>query len=131
MDIRGRYTNPVYQYYFADPFVWKHRGEYFAVGTGPVGEKELVGETDFTSYQIGTMHLAFPLLRSPDLTHWKFSGGAVKVESELQGGTFWAPEVAYDGNRFYIYYSVAKSGLEHQLRVASSEEPTGPFVDEG
>ena len=41
------YRNPVYPHYFADPFVWKHGGEYFAVGTGPVGEKELVGETDF------------------------------------------------------------------------------------
>jgi GH43 family beta-xylosidase len=131
MEIRGKYRNPVYPFYFADPFVWKHEGEYYAVGTGPVGEKEVVGETDFTSYQMGTMHLAFPLLRSPDLVHWRFHGGAVKVEPEFQGGTFWAPEVAYNGEKFYIYYSVAKKGLEHQLRVASSAEPTGPFIDEG
>ena len=133
MDIRGKYKNPVYPYYFADPFVWKHDGEYYAVGTGPVGEKEIVGETDFTSYQMGDIHLAFPLLRSPDLVHWRFHSGAVKVEPEFQGGTFWAPEVAYDPatEKFYIYYSVAKTGIKHQLRVASSPEPTGPYIDEG
>ena len=30
------YTNPVYRSYFADPFVWQHKGEYYAVGTGPL-----------------------------------------------------------------------------------------------
>lgn len=133
MDIRGKYKNPVYPYYFADPFAWKYEGEYYAVGTGPVGEKEIVGETDFTSYQMGTIHLAFPLLRSPDLIHWRFHSGAIKVDPEFQGATFWAPEVAYDSasQKFYIYYSVAKRGIEHHLRAASSPEPTGPYIDEG
>ena len=30
------YTNPVYSGYFADPFVWKVKDEYYAVGTGPL-----------------------------------------------------------------------------------------------
>src|SRR5436853_6601553 len=107
MEIKGKYRNPVYRYDFADPFVWKHQGEYYAVGTGPVGEKESVGESDFTSYQMGAQHLAFPLLRSPDLIHWRFQGGAVIASEEFQGGTFWAPEVAFNGKKFFIYYSVA------------------------
>ena len=40
------YQNPVYHGYFADPFVWKHRGKYFAAGTGAVGNfptRRLVG----------------------------------------------------------------------------------------
>lgn len=125
------YTNPVYPYYFADPFVWKHQGEYFAVGTGPIAEKITAGESDFSSFQIGADHFAFPLLRSPDMVHWRLHGGAVRVSPEFRGGTFWAPEVAYDGHNFYIYYSVAKTGLEHRLRVASSLQPYGPFEDEG
>src|SRR5688572_32600687 len=28
------YTNPVYPEYFADPFVWKFDGVYYAIGTG-------------------------------------------------------------------------------------------------
>jgi beta-xylosidase len=131
MEWKGRRSNPVYPYYFADPFVWKFEGEYFAVGTGPVAEKETAGETDFSSYVVGDRHLAFPLLRSPDLFHWRLYGGAVDVAPEFRGGMFWAPEVAYDGHKFYIYYSVAKKGIEHQLRVGSSENPTGPFLDEG
>lgn len=127
----GKIQSPVYPYYFADPFVWRHGDEYFAVGTGPVAEKELVGENDFTSYQIGRDHFAFPLLRSRDMTHWTLHGGAVLVGEEFRGGTFWAPEVAFNGEKFYIYYSVAKKGLEHQLRVAGSVDPAGPFVDEG
>jgi hypothetical protein len=123
--------NPVYPFYFADPFVWKIDGEYFAVGTGPIAEKETAGETDFSSYQMGDRHLAFPLLRSPDLFNWRLVGGAVDVPETFRGGMFWAPEVAYDGEKFYIYYSVAKKGIEHQLRVASSESPTGPYMDEG
>ena len=31
-----QYRNPVYPEYFADPFVWKHDGIYYAVGTGVV-----------------------------------------------------------------------------------------------
>ena len=30
------YKNPIYPGYFADPFVWRYHGEYYAVGTGPV-----------------------------------------------------------------------------------------------
>jgi len=131
MEYRGKYTNPVYPYYFADPFVWKHEGEYFAVGTGPIAEKETAGETDFTSFQMGDRHMAFPLLHSLDLIHWKLIGGAVQVDEPFQGATFWAPEVAYDGKHFYLYYSAAKVGLEHQLRVARSAFPTGPYIDQG
>jgi beta-xylosidase len=131
MEIRGKYRNPVYPYYLADPCAWKFQGEYFAVGTGPVAEKVIAEENDFTSFQMGEEHLAFPLLRSLDLVNWRLHGGAVRVEPEFRGGTFWAPEVAYDGKKFYIYYSVAKTGLEHRLRVASSATPLGPFMDEG
>ncbi len=28
------YTNPIYDRYFADPFVWRHEGTYYAIGTG-------------------------------------------------------------------------------------------------
>ena len=31
-----QYANPVYPEYFADPFVWKHDGVFYAIGTGVV-----------------------------------------------------------------------------------------------
>ena len=63
---RRTYTNPVYDGYFADPFVWKHAGVYYAVGTGRL-------EADG--------HAAarvFPLLRSDNLVDWRPVGGALE-----------------------------------------------------
>ena len=34
---------PIYPGYFADPFVWRHEGVWFAVGTGVIAAE---GETD-------------------------------------------------------------------------------------
>lgn len=108
------YHNPVYPDYFADPFVWKHQGVYYAVGTGPV---------------TGAKDRAFPLLRSENFVDWKFCHGALRVPEFAQGGEFWAPEVAFDGQAFFLYYSVATAGLNHQLRVARSASPEGPYED--
>lgn len=133
MEEKLAYKNPVYPYYFADPFVWKHEGRYYAVGTGPIAERVVAEEADFSSREVNGEHFAFPLLTSPDLVNWKLHGGALKVHPTFRGGVFWAPEVAYNAEhrRFYMYYSVAMSGLEHRLRSASSESPTGPYIDEG
>lgn len=127
------YKNPVYPYYFADPFVWKHEGKYYAVGTGPIAEREAAQEEDFSSREIDGEHMAFPLLTSPDLVQWKLHNAALRVHPTFRGGVFWAPEVAYspERRRFFMYYSVSMTGLEHRLRCASSESPTGPFIDEG
>lgn len=126
-----RYKNPVYPCYFADPFVWKHRGRYYAVGTGPISEQASAGEGDFTTYKVGGKEMAIPLLVSSDLVNWKLHGGALEVPSFAVGAVFWAPEVAFDGNAFYLYYSFATEGLNHQIRVAASDKPEGPYKDAG
>jgi beta-xylosidase len=126
-----RYTNPVYPYYFADPFVWKHEGRYYAVGTGPIGEENSPKEADFTTSKINGIEMAIPLLVSDDLVNWKLHGGALIVPPIASGAVFWAPEVAYDNGKFYLYYSFATEGLHHQLRAASSSKPEGPYVDGG
>lgn len=108
------YTNPVYSEYFADPFVLRHEGVYYAYGTG-------AGSEDGQQ---------FPVLRSFDLVTWERHGWAL---APLPGGEmFWAPEVAYHEGIFYFYYSAsAIEGRDHQLRVATSTDPLGPFVDTG
>lgn len=119
------YRNPVYPGYFADPFVWKHAGTYYAVGTG---QEEAAGET-----AAGSGQGIFPLLVSPDLVHWEPRGRAMaKPEfGAAFGETFWAPEVAYSEGRFYLYYSVGRKDQGHHLRVAVAESPTGPYHDTG
>ncbi len=106
------YTNPVYSHYFADPFVLRFQDQYFAYGTAPQAEERWV----------------FPVLQSSDLIHWQNMGWALKRPSGAL--ECWAPEVAYDGHSFYMYYSASGiGGNDHQLRVAISHSPLGPFED--
>ncbi|MBD2102359.1 glycoside hydrolase family 43 protein [Leptolyngbya sp. FACHB-261] len=117
------YTNPVYPGYFADPFVWQHEGIYYAIGTGPA---EAAGEVDKSTQQ-----LVFPLLRSTDFINWHSAGKALRRPDPALGDNFWAPEIAYSAGKFYLYYSVGHEDKRHQLRVAISENPLGPYEDLG
>lgn len=117
------YTNPVYPNYFADPFVWQHQGVYYAIGTGPA---EAAGQVDEIHQQ-----RVFPLLRSDDLVNWQFAGNALLRPDAALGDNFWAPEIAYQHGTFYLYYSVGHEDKNHQLRVATSSDPLGPYQDVG
>jgi len=110
---------PVYDGYFADPFVWKHEGVYYAVGTGA---QEASGHTS------GNI---FPMLRSENFLDWQPAGDALIPPDPQLGNTFWAPEVAYEDGYFYLYYSVGHGDSRHQLRVARSATPEGPYLDLG
>ncbi|HZR16296.1 MAG TPA: glycoside hydrolase family 43 protein [Verrucomicrobiae bacterium] len=110
---------PVYDGYFADPFIWQHRGVYYAVGTGA---REASGHT---AGQI------FPLLRSDDFVKWHLQGDALIAPDPALGDTFWAPAVAFAAGTFYLYYSVGHGDKRHQLRVAESSSPEGPYKDSG
>jgi len=112
-----RYENPVWPEYFADPFVLKCGDTYYAYGTGAT-PLEADGR-------------AFPTLRSNDLAHWQYLGG---VFPPMPGVTaYWAPEVAENQGKYYLYYSAAmgQGDESHRIRVAIADTPTGPFVDSG
>ena len=101
--------------YFADPFVLFHGGLYYAYGTGLHGREE---------------GRAFEVLSSPDLKTWTSHGGALTAYSP-EPLDYWAPEVAVQGGRFYMYYSAGVGDVGHHLRVAVSDSPLGPFEDQG
>jgi GH43 family beta-xylosidase len=126
-----KWKNPVYDGCFADPFVWKHNGKYYAVGTGPISEQSTASEAEFSTRKINSKVMAIPLLTSDDMVNWKLHGGAYEVPDFAQGAVFWAPEVAYENGKFYLYFSYATEGLNHKLRVAVSENPEGPYQDAG
>lgn len=117
------YTNPVYPDYFADPFVWQYEGLYYAIGTGPA---EAAGEVEEMAQR-----RIFPLLQSDNLVNWQFAGNALLRPDPALGDNFWAPEVAYCDGTFYLYYSVGHGDKNHQLRVATSPHPLGPYQDTG
>ena len=108
------YTNPVYHEYMADPFVLRFEGRYYAYGTSPHTPAGW----------------AFPVLVSTDLVHWQREAWALRLpEGAVE---CWAPEVAFHAGRFYLYYSAQGiKGKDHQLRIAVSNAPTGPFEDIG
>ncbi len=102
----------------------KANGAYYAFGTSGVGypSRDERGGREFT------------LLRSTDLVHWDFLGGALeRPEDKSLGSHFWAPEAAQgDDGRFYLYYSIGENGeVRHRLRVAVADQPEGPYVDQG
>jgi GH43 family beta-xylosidase len=103
---------PVYPHAFPDPFVLKHRGEYWGYCTG--------------LWRDGR---AFGVIHSRDLVHWEEGAGALEP---LPGEhpCYWAPEVAFLEDRFYLYYSVGNEE-RMEIRVAVADHPAGPFVDAG
>jgi beta-xylosidase len=113
------HANPVYGSYFADPFVWKVGDCYYAIGTGPL---EASGQV------LGKI---FPVLQSTDFFTWQPASSALLRPDPAVGSNFWAPEVVCADDRYYLYYSVGHGDKNHQLRVACSERPLGPYRDVG
>jgi beta-xylosidase len=108
------YTNPVHAESFADPFVLRHDGWYYAYGTDNL--------TDAPR--------AFEVLRSRDLVAWD-SLGRCLGDLVRTSRDYWAPEVAAVDGRFHLYYSVGVGDVGHSIRVAVAERPEGPFTDTG
>ena len=112
------YSNPVWSAYFADPFVIQVGGAYYAYGTGVSLDSDAAGNPR-----------AFSVLRSHDLVDWRHMGGALVPPADAEGHSFWAPEVAQDKGRYYLYFSSAPAGRDeqHRIRVAVADAPQGPF----
>ena len=108
------FCNPVHAGYFADPFVLAVDGGYVAYGTGssPGGRQ-------------------FEVLRSPDLVNWSSAGGALEPLDEPSATDYWAPEVAHEGGKYFMYYSAGTGDQGHALRVATADTAHGPFIDLG
>ncbi len=108
------FDSPVYSGHLPDPFAFAAEGVYWAVGT----------ETDNSKRD-----RVLPMVRSTDLIHWEPVGDVLVTIDETRGDSFWAPEVAEDGGRYYLYYAAGKGG--HVIRVAVSDRPQGPYLDCG
>jgi len=95
----------------ADPFVLKHEGMYYLYGTSGSNPDE-----------------GIPVYKSTDGKNWegpagKAGNGWALAKGQSYGATgFWAPEVFYRNNTFYMFYTAN----EH-IAVATSDSPLGPF----
>lgn len=95
------YQNPVCT--GADPFVLLHNGTYY----------------HYTSNN----GFGFRLLLSDNLRDWTDGGICLDANDVLGEQDFWAPEVLYHNERFYMAYTA-----DWNVGIAVSDAPTGPFV---
>ena len=118
------YVNPVLDADFPDPAViLAHDGHYYAYATQTQRDGQWIN---------------IQVARSADLVHWDHLGDAMPQKPDWAHATqdLWAPYVLYDGTRYLMYYSATHDACHdptrgHCLAVATSESPTGPFVDMG
>jgi beta-xylosidase len=99
---------------FADPFVLRAGGSYYAFATGTQGQHLQVARSRDLS---GWTSLRDPL---PRLPAWASDGG----------GLTWAPSVLARGDGYVLYYTTrdARSGFQCISR-AVARQPAGPYVD--
>ena len=107
------FSNPVVPGDFPDPSVIRVGTDYWATAT--------------TSQWAPI----FPLLHSTDLVNWRMAGAVFQAPPEWSAGSYWAPEIAQDGGRFYVYYTARKKDGPLCVAVADADRPDGPYTDRG
>lgn len=76
-----------------------------------------------------------PTFSSRDLVNWTYEGDVFEQRPAWMGDTGpWAPEISYFNGRYHLYYAAPDTDLEgggSAIGVATSDSPTGPWVDKG
>src|SRR6058998_1304555 len=80
------YSNPVLAGDYPDPSIIRVGKDFWATST---------------SSEWGPQ---FPVLHSRDLVNWKITGAVFPKRPAWAIGNFWAPEIAEDHGRYFVYY---------------------------
>ena len=95
--------------YLADPTIFHYQKNYYLYGTG------------------GGARNGFLVYVSKDLKKWKLSdknnGYALKMGDAFGSTGFWAPQVFFHANKFYMAYVANEN-----IAIAESDSPLGPFT---
>lgn len=94
--------------YLADPTIFFHEGIYYLYGTGKSNE-------------------GFLVYTSTDMKLWEGPKGvgegfALRKGDAYGNRGFWAPQVFFYNNKFYMVYTANES-----IAIAESNSPLGPF----
>ena len=90
----------------ADPFALQVNGVYYIYSTGCNGIR-LSKTTDFKTIR---------------------GLGSVNTNNKSRFSCYWAPEVYYHNNRYYLFYTGQNSKKGPKIMVATSSKPEGPFT---
>jgi xylan 1,4-beta-xylosidase len=109
-----QYQNPVRAGDYPDPSVIRVGNDYWATATS----------SEWAPH--------FPILHSRDLVNWEVKGHVFESMPAWTKANFWAPEIAEDKGKFFIYYT-ARSVEQNRLAVAvaTADRPQGPWTDHG
>lgn len=118
---RGRaiYTNPALAGDFPDPSVIRVGRDFYATATSSEWAPQ------------------FPLLHSRDLVNWEVIGAVFQRRPAWSVGNYWAPEIAADRGRYYVYYTARRKPERGEkegplcIAVATAPRPVGPYTDRG
>lgn len=107
------FRNPVRAGDYPDPSVIRVGKEYWATATS----------SEWAPH--------FPLLFSRDLVNWELRGQVFDTPPKWAKGSFWAPEIAEDRGKFFIYYTARRQDGRLAVAVATAPKPAGPWTDHG
>lgn len=108
------YRNPVIAGDFPDPTVIR------------------AGDTYYAATSSSEWAQPYRLFRSEDLVNWEHAGPIFNEVPEWLAGSFWAPELYYHNETFYVYYTARrKSDKRSYIGVATSKDPSRGFEDHG
>ncbi|UQA56158.1 family 43 glycosylhydrolase [Polyangium aurulentum] len=74
-----------------------------------------------------------PILKSDDLVTWTYTGNAFTALPSWAepNAELWAPDIQFFGGKYHLYYVVTEAmGGGSAIGVATSDSPTGPWVQE-
>jgi beta-xylosidase len=109
-----QYQNPVRAGDYPDPSVIRVGDDYWATATS----------SEWAPH--------FPLLHSRDLVNWEIKGHVFASAPAWAKANFWAPEIATDGKRFFVYYTAREAASNRlAVAVATADHPAGPYTDHG
>jgi beta-xylosidase len=115
---RPLYTNPVIAGDYPDPTVIRAGKDFWAATT------------------TGGWAPHFPVLHSRDLVNWRVAGYVFRERPAWAKGDFWAPEIAQDRGRFFVYYTARRDEGPRKtgtlcVAVATAARAEGPYTDHG
>ena len=77
---------------------------------------------------------ALPIHRSYDLVHWELVGhvfgdpAAARLAGQPGGMGYWAPDLSWDGKRFWVATTLRRENVPYRLQmITSAPAPEGPW----